>query len=68
MKQARRIAYMTDYNADNVQFILQKEDNFECYCGGAPLKYYNQVWQEHLKNQSSQMTKKQSSNQMMDEE
>jgi len=49
-KQARRIAYMTDYCSENVNSIIEHEDNFQCFCGGAPLKYYSKTWEANIKN------------------
>ena len=60
-KQARRIAYMTDYCSENVNSIIEHEDNFQCFCGGAPLKYYSKTWEANIKNEGNGMTKKQSS-------
>ena len=44
-KQARRIAYMTDYSTENVSAILEHEEQLQCFCGGGPLQYYNKVWE-----------------------
>ena len=44
-KLKRRLAFMTDYNADNINFVLE-QNNLECFCGGAPLKYYRKILEE----------------------
>ena len=60
-KQARRINYMTDYSTRNISAILEHDDTFQCYCGGAPLEYYHKVWEESIKKEGTALDNKKSS-------
>ena len=65
-KQARKLAYMTDYSTHHVNNLLENEDIFECFCGGAKLQYYSKCWEESLKNPTGGLQKVQSM-EMVDE-